>query len=79
MVLPDAVIESITLAICRINSPYSLEKEFQAAHFDVESSLMPRHLVPLLYKLIDDVLRSNTYLETGRELGIISHKDGPWY
>ena len=71
MVLPDAVIESIIQAVRRITSRYSLEKELQAAHFDVGSSLMPCHLVPLLYQLIDDVLRSNDHLETRIEPSII--------
>lgn len=77
MILPDSVIESIIRAIRRINSPYSLEKELQTADFDVGSSLMPRHLVPLLYKLMDDILRSNAHLETDIELGTIPHKDHP--
>ena len=39
MILLDAVIESIIQAIRRITSRYALEKELQAAHFDMRCNV----------------------------------------
>jgi len=74
MILPDDVIEHLIQSVRRIHCQYSLERELQAARFDVASSLMPSNLVPILYQLIDKVLCSSAHLETGMEPSMILYK-----
>jgi len=75
MVIPDAVIDHVVQSIRKINSERSLEEHFQAAKFDISSSLIAngRASIPSLYRFITEVLRKSAHLERSSGSHPIQH------
>ena len=75
MVIPDAVIDHVVQGIRKINSERSLEEHFQAAKFDISSSLIAngRASIPSLYRFITEVLRKSAHLERSSGSHPIQH------